>query len=381
MPLPYRIGSTGPEILKWQQWFRRAYRSYAPLADGIYDDDDVAATRELQRRLGLVQTGIFDVATARKAGFPVPRHLGIVFRGTGGIIGEDYVSRVLQAVSSLVEEINPNFPATMGGIPVGTAGSPQDPSMANAVNIAFEDAKRIFSERHSRNPQVKVVIGGYSAGAVAAARFREWIQANYPENYLCSFSFGDPTRPAGGCYFGGTPTPGRGISSWRYGDVRDWRHCWLAAPGDMYTAVPDGPVGDIMDTAYDMVTQTQISNPLGTAQAILQQIPVILQEAGISVPGVFGALSGGPTAIVGFVLPLLIGAFQGLIGGAIGGHATTPGTAAAAEAALIGLRFIAQQPPTAPHIEYHIREVWPGQTYLGLAIQHVRDWASRVQPT
>ena len=31
---------------------------------------------------------------------------------------------------------------------------------------------------------------------------------------------------------------------------------------------------------------------------------------------------------------------------------------------------------TAPHIEYHIRQVFPGQTYVQLAIQHVRHWAA-----
>ena len=57
------------------------------------------------------------------------------------------------------------------------------------------------------------------------------------------------------------------------------------------------------------------------------------------------------------------------------------GPAAAVKAAQIALQFATAQPPTAPHIQYEFREVWPGQTYLGLAIQHVRDWASRVQPT
>src|SRR5690606_30815744 len=157
----------------------------------------------------------------------MPRHLGIVFRGTGGIVGQDYVSRTLQACADLVEEINPEFPATMGGIPVGSAGNFRDVSMQKAVQIGFEDAKRIFLERYALNAKTMVVIGGYSAGAVAAAKFREWLQTFYPANYLCSFSFGDPTRPYGGSYYLGPIHSGQGISSWRYGDVKDWRHCWL----------------------------------------------------------------------------------------------------------------------------------------------------------
>jgi hypothetical protein len=44
-------------------------------------------------------------------------------------------------------------------------------------------------------------------------------------------------------------------------------------------------------------------------------------------------------------------------------------------AAVDALIFFCSPPfPTAPHCEYHVREVWPGMTYVGLAIQHVHDW-------
>lgn len=382
MGLPYKLGNSGPEITRWQEWFQKMYKSYAPPVDGVFDADDSAAVRELQRRLGLTQSGVFDKDTAARVRFVPARHLALVFRGTGGIIGQDYVSLVCQSVSDLVEEINPVFPATMGGLPVGAAGGPRDASMTAACKTAFEDAKRIFQTRYNLNPRIKVVVGGYSAGAVAAAMFRQWLQLYYPDNYLCSFSFGDPTRPVGGCYFAGTPTTGRGISSWHYGDVRDWRHCWLAAPGDMYTSVPDGPVGDIMDTAYDMVTNVQISDPLGTARAMIGQLPVILGEAGISLPAIFGSLATGPVGLITWMIPMAIGALQGMIGELTGlPDANSPGTAAAAEAAMIALKFVASQPPTAAHIQYHIRETLPGMTYLDLARSHVRDWCSRVNPS
>ncbi|AYB69374.1 lysin B [Mycobacterium phage Gancho] len=320
-----------------------------------------------------VQLGMIARATPPAPAPPKARHLGIVFRGTGGIIGQDYVSRVLQGCADLVEEVHPAFAATMGGIPVGTAGGINDPSMAHAVALAFADAQRIFLERFRANPRIRVVIGGYSAGAVAAAMFRQWLLTNYPDNYLCSFSFGDPTRPAGGAYFGGVAAPGRGISTWRFGDIRDYRHCWLAAPGDMYTSVPDNAVGDIMDTAYDIVTQVELSDFLGTAFGVARQIPIIMEEAGIGLPSVFKALAGGPAGLVGLGVPLIMG----LLGGLIGGQKNPTGVAAAAQAAMIALQFATSNPPTAAHIQYEFREVWPGQTYLGLAIQHVRDWAGR----
>ena len=53
---------------------------------------------------------------------------------------------------------------------------------------------------------------------------------------------------------------------------------------------------------------------------------------------------------------------------------TVKGLAAALDAAIRALVFFCQG--TAPHIEYHIREVLPGQTYVQLAVQHVRHWAA-----
>lgn len=340
-----RLGDRGPTVRKWRQVMAARFAGYAkvhgPLPDGDeYGPRAFAWQREYEFRTGQPQDG--EVSNADLAALGVDagaaahgRHLGIVFRGTGGVIGQDYVSRTLQPCADLVEEVNPAFAATMGGIPVGAAGGLGDPSMAKAIDLTLADAKRIVTDALAVNPKRRVIVGGYSAGAVAAALLRQWLMQTHPEAYLCSFSFGDPTRPEGGAYYRGVPAPGRGISTWRYGDVADARHCWLAAPGDMYTSVPAGPVGDIMDTAYEMVTHFQLTDILGTAQAILTQIPVIIDEA-VRAP---------------------VAAFQAID---------------------IALRFATSSPPTAAHIQYEFREVWPGMTYLGLAVQHVRDWASRV---
>lgn len=351
MSLPYRVGDNGPEIVAWQNWFDAMYEAYAPPIDGYYGDDEVAAVNEMQSRLGLPQTGVFDERTAELAGYrvdghytppspirPAPggRHLALVYRGTGGVIGEDIVSRVCQGAADLVEEINPAWDASMGGIPVGTAPIGPGLSMNRAVEAGLEAGKAAFLDRHRETPDRKVVIGGYSAGAVVAARLRQWLQASYPNNYLCSFSIGDPTRPVGGAYYGGLAAPGRGIGSWRYGDTGDWRHCWLADPADMYTSVPDNNTGAIMSTAYDIVTSVQLTDPLATAQAIAEKVPVILDQF-----------------------------FQDPLAGfdAIG---------RAGQFVIDGTR---------PHIEYHLRPAWPGgPTYLGLAVQHVRDWCSRTAP-
>lgn len=64
MPLPYKLGDHGPEIDAWQEWFGRKFASYAPPRDAYYGSDEVRAVTEMQRRVGLPQTGRFDQATA-----------------------------------------------------------------------------------------------------------------------------------------------------------------------------------------------------------------------------------------------------------------------------------------------------------------------------
>lgn len=392
---PQKVGDRDHSIAEAKTQLRKY--SYGKLLDtsDSYTAEFGAALRQFQaiahnevlagRRQppDLNTAGILDWATKVQLGVidrppPLPqkarpRHPAFVFRGTGGIIGQDYVSRVCQANADLVEELHPAWPATMGGIPVGAAGGIGDPSMWRGVQIALADAQRMFLDRHTK--AMRVVIGGYSAGAVAAALFRKWVLENFPDNYLCSFSFGDPTRPAGGGYYPGVAAPGQGISSWRWGDTRDWRHCWLAQPGDMYTAVPLGKVGEIMSDAYDIVTQIELSDLVATARNILPVIPEILTDSGIALPEMFKALTGGDPGLVGLWGPMLAGGLTGLLSG---DPNRLTGPAAAAQAALIAIRFATSNPPTRDHISYEFAEVWPGQTYLGLAIQHVRDYATRI---
>lgn len=321
------------------------------------------------------QLGMLDAAPAPVSG---PRHLAFVWRGTGGIVGLDYVSLVCKANADLVEEINTPWAATMGGIPVGTAGHLWDPSMWRAVREAFEAFKVEFLRRRAINPRMRAVFGGYSAGAVVAALARQWVLEHYPENYLCSFSLGDPTRPNGGAFYNAPASAGegQGISSWHYGDIDDWRHCWLTNRGDIYGRVPLGKTGEIMQDAFDLVTNVELADPIATARNLVQVIPEIAADSGIPIPAALGALAGGLPALFGAGVPLLLNAIGGLIPG--GNPDTLTGTAAAAAAARIALEFALDRPPTRPHITYEYAEVWPGQTYLGLAQQHVRDYATRI---
>jgi hypothetical protein len=308
---------------------------------------------------------------------PSNRAIAYVWRGTGGIIGHDLVSIVCQHAADLVEEINPPWAATMGGIPVGTAGGIGDPSMWSAVQATVAWTQADFIARHKVNPKVRVVLGGYSAGAIAAAIFRDWLQRYFPDNYVCSFSFGDPTRPKGGAFFAAPLVPwGRGISTVQYGDPRDYRHCWLTHDGDMYAQVPGGVTGDIMDDVYEEVTRFAFADIVQVAGRMVTAIPKITEKAGIPVPTIIAGLAGGPMAWIGLGAPILLQSLGGLMAQDTGGKDDLTGTAAAGQAAMIAVKFMFAG--TAPHIRYHLDPAWQGgPTFLQLAIQHVRDWASR----
>lgn len=84
MPLPYKLGDHGPEIEYFDAWFNLDYESYAPPNDGYYGDDEYNAVVEMQRRLGLPQTGVFDSQTAHLAGYtPPPGNLPLFFTVEG----------------------------------------------------------------------------------------------------------------------------------------------------------------------------------------------------------------------------------------------------------------------------------------------------------
>lgn len=142
----------------------------------------------------------------------------------------------------------------------------------------------------------------------------------------------------------------------------------------MYTQVPGGVAGDIMDDVYELVTKFAFTDLMQVTTQMVQVIPAVAQKAGISLPGAFAALAGGPFGLAGFALPLIITSIGGFLPGS--DPNTLTGTAAAAKAATIGLKFLFAG--TGPHIRYEFDEAWPGgPTFVQLCAMHVRDWCNR----
>jgi hypothetical protein len=346
----------------------------------VYDKVTSEVVASFQRRTGMIDArtavaGVCNFATQVRLGVvssgpppPGPRHACLTFRGTGGIIGQDYTSLVAQACSAKVEEIPVVYPAAMGLFPVGAASDPNAPSGYECANIAVEWAVDWFQ----RNPKRTVVLGAYSLGAIAASRVRAEMLpggrlARYAENFVCGFTFGNPSRAFGHTFFLGAIPAGEGVSDFHLPqEACGWEWCDEVDPGDMYGNVPLGPVGDVLRDGYNVVMNTQVHDPITLAQKMIPAVLEIVGDAGVQLP-----LN---------VPDLVTGAFAGLLATLLPG--TVPHddnkTSAAVQAAVIALKFYADQPTTRPHITYQDEEAMPGESHLAHAIQHVNDWASRI---
>lgn len=340
-----------------------------------------AAIAEFQQRAGIPVLrdpqghGYADFRTRVRLGSypppPPPRHAMLTFRGTGGIIGQDYTSRIAQQCADVVEEIPVLYPASMGGIPVGAAVDPRAPSGQECVDIAVDMAVDWIANSHRT-----FTLCGYSLGALAASRVRAELLPGgrlqeHAHRYVAGVMIGNPARAFGHTYYLGAVPGGYGIADWHLPqEACTWDWCELAHPGDLYTNASGGQIGDVLRAAYRLVMDTEVSDPLGTLRKLIPNLLRLLDESGVNLPfiNIPTIITGAIAGLVLAFLPDEITRFLGL-----GDNET----AAAVQAAIEALRFFIGPPPTRDHITYEFAEVWPGQTYLGLGAQHIRDWAGR----
>lgn len=262
---------------------------------------------------------------------PPPRHAVLTFSGTWAPPGVGYASDVARACADVVEEVPVQAPWSFGPMPPGSIDAP---SYQESVHTGVEWAVRWVLE----HPDRTVMLGGYSQGAEAASRvlveFQTGRLKHLRRNLVGGYTFGNPSRQDDHTFHADpNPTPGGGISDFQLGDTGDW---WLdcAAPGDIYTTRPRGAVGRIMRQAYLLAVEMQLHNFMTFVAAFADHLWELVQAAVVDIPAAF-------------------------------------------DAAGRGIAFVADQPPTRPHITYEFEEALPGVTYVQLACQHVRDWAGR----
>lgn len=322
-----------------------------------YDATTAQAIAEFQKRAGLPvllsnppvgegegdpvipRYGIADLATRARLGSypppPAPRHACLTFSGTWAPPGVGYPSDVAQACADIVEEIPVQAPWSFGPVPPGGIDSP---SYRESVAIAVEWAVGWILDHPNRT----IILGGYSQGAEAASRvYCEFLPggrlAHLAHNYVCGYTFGNPSRAEDSHTFYGdpAPTPGFGISTFHLPNGMPWSWIDCAAAGDIYTSTPGGATGRIMRLAYELGIDIQLHDFIEFAGDFAGHLWELAQEASENV-------------------------------------------GAAIDAAGRGLGFVTTNPPTKHHIEYQFDQCLPGVTHVQLAVQHIRDWSSRV---
>lgn len=346
---------------------------------------------------------------AKQRGVRLVSHAWLTFSGTWAAPGTGYCSWVVQgaiAGGANVFEVPVISPWSFGFL----GGALNAPSYRQSVNIAVEWAIAWLLA----HPLQTFGLGGYSQGGEAASRVYHELQPggrleSVAHNYIGGFTFGNPSREAGHTFPGGADPGGSGISNFNLTntDVNWHDH---ANPGDLYTTKPAGPVGKDMEDVYELAIDLQLNDPIGFFTAFIQHTLQVVHDLGGASSLLTGLASGSlltsaATGLIGGLVPALLGGlgggllgglggsllgglggnvlgglggnlFGGLTGnlaGGLSGGAQSTGIASAVQAAIIGLKFLMHNPPTAPHITYEFTEAAPGVTHLAHAINHVNQ--------
>lgn len=330
--LPLRPGSSdarGDEVTHWQKWAKKYAPAYGDLmgpVDGYYGNSDAAFTREMQRRLGLPQTGWFDAQTAARVGYkgrsdgpaPATRVLDTHYLSSPGS-GADYWVGPSHTVGEWlkndfgVQHWPLGYPK--GGY-LGLMGG--DPTFSYLDVIGFEDkeferrirvdilakylgyvpAGRITAEQVAKLPRLfRLLASGYSQSADGILRailrlFGDGGDFELLRPFLKGvLTFGNPARQAGVLKNGRNPK-GSGIA----GIVLP---PWLAAL--VYDVITEGPTGPdfyacctnaIAREAYQVVVQAETSVPF-LVYCVKIAVPAIVNIAAPFLAGLpFGQLLG-----------------------------------------------------------------------------------------
>lgn len=316
-------------------------------------------------------------------------HAWLTFGGTWGVPGTGYCSWVVQqamAQGANVYEVPVQGPYSFGPIPaVSQSQGITGPSYRESIDIAVEWAVAWLLA----HPLQTFGLAGYSMGGEAASRVLWEIinpggRLNHLRgNYIGGFTFGNPSREKHHTYPGGIDPGGCGISGFNLvGTPENWHdHANGTANGamgdDLYTTKHDGQVGQDEQDVYDLATQLQLHDFVGFVTGMIQAATKMVGDLG-GLPYLVTAIGTGSiftSAIKGLITGLFPSA-GGILGG--GGVLATPNDRieAAVEAAMVGIKFLACNPPTGPHVTYEFSEAAPGVTHLQHAANHVVECAA-----
>jgi hypothetical protein len=240
------------------------------------------------------------------------------------------------------------------------------------------------------HPHRTFLLGGYSQGGECAARIRQELEPAgrleaYRGNFVGGFTFGNPSRQEGHTFYAGPPRNGEGIAAYRQSGMGDdWAD--EIDQGDMYGAVPTNLTGEIMRDVYTMVTEMQLHDGfvefahdfVDACIELLGNLDGDAYDQAMAEAARQGVSFEGASRLDNERMQQLVDTVRARISDR-DGKLSVKGIAAAIAAAVRAITFFAQG--TAPHVNYHAWEVFPGQTYLDHCIQHVHYWAGTRAPT
>lgn len=230
---------------------------------------------------------------------------------------------------------------------------PMGPSVDEGVN---EGVRLVLEEIP---PGLPIALCGYSQGGMVVSRildeFRTGRLRARQRDLVAGLTFGNPDRELG-AHAGPSDPGGRGISNRRIKGTPSW---WadLAEPRDIYTNVPNDDVGEDMTAIYRLVQLRGLDDLIGE-DSLLQQALELVMGGGLLAPPT------NPADLVGLMTKL-------------GVHGPLSGFPAAIMAIVKAITFFGSKPATAPHIEYHLREIEPGVTYYDWGVAFLREQGRR----
>ncbi len=324
----WELGMRGEQVAKIQAKLIHKYqwvRTRGLLVTGIYDELTVDVIREFQIRTALPVTGIADWRTQDRLGV-IEKPKGNTKRitiytvaGTGVDMWTGYPADVARAMDTSIYYHQPvAYPAAP--FPMGKSARAGEAELVRLMAL--------------RAPTDPFVLVGYSQGAMVTSRVLRRILGgdlkHYRPGLLAGVTFGNPLRERGHTFPGGADPGGHGLDPKCLENTPDWWHDY-AVPGDIYTCASgtnDEQANDNMTAIYRIVQADSKLGILGRNN-LLEQIAEVASGPIENGPSLFRAISSG-------------------------------------------IGFIAGDPPTAPHIEYHVRQALPGVSHLDHAIGYLR---------
>lgn len=329
----WALGTAGPPVVAAKRVLRRKF-SYASELD---DSPTVTlpflvVLAEYQRRKNadpnyggrqLRTDGVLDWATQVALGIwqpPPPAERVVVFTvngtGVGWDVGYPFDVGAAQDQSRIVLQ------------PIGypSAAFPMGPSAK-----AGEDELAKQMARHLDGNSQKFILIGYSQGAMITSRVLRRMMVGDLQGYLgrciAGVTFGNPLREEH--HFVGDVDPGgHGLDPNCLVDTPDWWRDYAIA-GDIYTCGDGGRDAEAMEYMTAIYSTVQ-GNAVSGRDSLGEQLIELFMNPFRQAPSVMKAIASG-------------------------------------------IGFVAAHPPTAPHIEYHVRQCFPGVTHFDSAVAFVRD--------